>query len=155
VDETWVKVGSQEAWLWLAFEPYGRWFLGFRLSRTRNILTAELFLQTLIDRYGRHPVYTDEGDWYPDACRSLELEHRIYDAVRGNLMERFVQYVKDRTEVFDDYFPCRREHCRFEHVEGWLRYYQLFFNLFRRRGAMERSPILQLAALIKGGKDPP
>ena len=155
VDETWVKVGSQEAWLWLAYEPYGRFFLGFRLSRTRNILTAELFLQGLMDRYGRCPVYTDGGDWYPDACRSLGLEHHLYDAVRGNLMERFVQYVKDRTEVFDDYFPCRREHCRLEHVEGWLRYYQLSFNLFKRRGALRRSPILQLTNLIKGGKDPP
>jgi putative transposase len=70
-------------------------------------------------------------------------------------MERFVQYVKDRTEVFDDYFPCRREHCRLEHVEGWLRYYQLSFNLFKRRGALRRSPILQLTNLIKGRKDPP
>ena len=92
---------------------------------------------------------------YPAACLSLGLEHRIYDAVRGNLMERFVQYVKDRTEVFDDYFPCRREHRRFEHVEGWLRYYQLSFNLFKRRGARQRTPILQLTNLIKGGKDPP
>jgi transposase-like protein len=49
VDETWIKVGSQEAWLWLAFEPYGKFFLGFYLSRTCNILTAELFLQGLID----------------------------------------------------------------------------------------------------------
>jgi transposase-like protein len=99
VDETWIRVGSQEAWLWLAFEPYGRFFLGFYLSRTRNILTAELFLQSLIDRYDRRPVYSDEADWYPAACRSLELEH--HDAIRGNLMERFVQYVKDPTEGFD------------------------------------------------------
>jgi putative transposase len=82
----------------LAFEPYGRFFLGFYLSRTRNILTAELFLC-------RHPVYSDGADWYPAACRSLGLEHHVYDALRGNLMERFVQYVKDRTEGFDDYFP--------------------------------------------------
>jgi len=102
VDETWLRIGSQEAWLWLAFEPYGRFFLGFYLSRTRNILAAELFLQGLIDRYGRHPVYSDGANWYPDACRSLGLEHRIYDCLSGNLMERFVQYVKDRTECFDD-----------------------------------------------------
>jgi hypothetical protein len=30
-----------------------------------------------------------------------------------NLMERFVQQIKDRTECFDDHFPCRRrkENC--------------------------------------------
>jgi transposase-like protein len=64
-DETWIKVGSDEAWLWLAFEPYGRLFLGFYVSRTRNIPMAELFLQGLIDRYGGHPVYSDGADWYP------------------------------------------------------------------------------------------
>jgi hypothetical protein len=26
-----------------------------------------------------------------------------------NLMERIIQYIKDRTEDFDDYIPCRRE----------------------------------------------
>jgi putative transposase len=51
-------------------------------------------------------------------------------------MERFVQYVKDRTEGFDDYFPCRRERCRFEHVR-------------------DRLPILQLSQIMRGPKDPP
>jgi hypothetical protein len=48
----------------------------------------------------------------------LGLEHHAYDALSGNLMDGFVQYVKDRTEGFDDYFPCRRERCRLEHLEG-------------------------------------
>ena len=34
----------------------------------------------------------------------------------GNLMERFVQYVKDQTEGLDGYFPRRAMRCRFEHV---------------------------------------
>jgi len=155
VDETWVKVGSQDAWLWLAFEPTGRFFLGFYLSRTRSILTAELFLQSLIDRYGRHPVYSDGANWYPEACRSLGLQHHVYDGSSGNLMERFVQYVKDRTESFDDYFPCRKEHCRLEHVKGWLNYYMLSFNLYKRRDALNLSPILQLCQIIREPKDPP
>jgi len=155
VDETWIKVGGQAAWLWLAFEPYGRFFLGFYVSRTCNILTAELFLQGLIDRYGRRPVYSDGADWYPAACRSLGLEHHVYDVPRGNLMERFVQYVKDRTEAFDDYFPCRGERCRLEHVRGWLSYYMLSFNLFKRRDAFKSSPIVLLSQIIRGPKDPP
>jgi hypothetical protein len=40
-------------------------------------------------------------------------------------------------------------------VEGWLRYYMLSFNLFKRREALNQSPILQLTQLIKGAKDPP
>jgi hypothetical protein len=36
-----------------------------------------------------------------------------------------IQYIKDRIESFDDYFPCRkREECRLEHnIINW-------FNLF-------------------------
>jgi len=70
-------------------------------------------------------------------------------------MERFVQCVKDRTEGFDDYFPCRNERCRFEHVKAWLSYYMLSFNLFKRRDAFKRPPILQLSQIIRGPKDPP
>jgi len=98
VDETWINVGSQKAWLWLAFEPYGIFFLGFCLSGTRNILTAEVFMRGLIDRYGRHPVHSDGADWYLAACRSLGVGHHVYDALRGNLMERSVQCVRDRME---------------------------------------------------------
>jgi len=36
VDETWVEMGGQEAWLRLTFEPYSKLFLGFHLSRTRK-----------------------------------------------------------------------------------------------------------------------
>jgi len=47
-------------------------------------------------------------------------------------MERLVQYVKDRTECFDDYFPCRKENCRLDYVKGWFNYFMLSFNLLKR-----------------------
>jgi transposase-like protein len=81
-DETWIKVGSDEAWLWFESEPYGR-FLGF--SRTRSILTAKLFLQSLIDLYGRRQVYSDEAAWYPTACSSLGLELSLVSHSFGQL----------------------------------------------------------------------
>jgi transposase-like protein len=59
IDETWLKVGCDAMWLWLAVEPYRRKILGFYLSRTMNILVAELFLARLKKRYGAKPVYTD------------------------------------------------------------------------------------------------
>ncbi|NHV07458.1 MAG: hypothetical protein HA495_09025 [Thaumarchaeota archaeon] len=37
-------------------------------------------------------------------------------------MEREVQ--KDRTENFDDYFPCSKKVCRLDHV--WLNLFHLF-----------------------------
>ncbi len=32
-----------------------------------------------------------------------------------------IQYLKDRTECFDDYFPCRKDNCKLNHVINWLR----------------------------------
>jgi hypothetical protein len=35
-------------------------------------------------------------------------------------MERIVQYVKDRTEDFDDYIPCKGEGCDRRHAQMLL-----------------------------------
>ena len=40
IDETMIRIGPSEAWVWIAFEPAHRQFLGFRISRQRNILDA-------------------------------------------------------------------------------------------------------------------
>jgi putative transposase len=120
VDETYVKVGSFEAWVWIAVAPIHRYLLGVHLSRHQNILVAELFLKSLVERYGRHVVYSDGGPWYPEACRALRLEHRLHSSYEKSLMERANQYLKDRLEEFDDYYPCTREGCDLAHVGNWL-----------------------------------
>jgi len=140
IDETWLKVGCDVMWLWLAVEPYRRKILGFYLSRTRNILVAELFLARLKKRYGAKPVYTDGANWYPDACRSLGLSHEVYGDELRSLMERLIQTVKDRTECFDDYFPCRKEHCRLDHIKAWLNIYSVYYNLVRRHTTLGAPP---------------
>jgi len=28
--------------------------------------------------------------------------------------------IKDRTECFDDYFPCRKEKCKLGHINNWF-----------------------------------
>jgi alpha-amylase/alpha-mannosidase (GH57 family) len=42
------------------------------------------------------------------------------DSRLRNLMERIVQYIKDRTEDFDDYIPCKREKCGKRHAQMLL-----------------------------------
>ena len=34
-----------------------------------------------------------------------------------SLIEKTMHYKKDRTEGFDDYFPCQKENCNLEHVK--------------------------------------
>ena len=82
----------------------------------------------MIKKYGKNPVSTDDGGgtWYPQACRFLKLRHHhthSYYYEKSIIIERTIQYIKDRTECFDDYFPCQKDNCTLEHVRNW-------FNLF-------------------------
>jgi hypothetical protein len=44
-----------------------------------------------------------------EACKWLRLKHEVYDTeLKMNKMERFIQKIKDRTERYDDYFPCMK-----------------------------------------------
>ena len=84
------------------------------------MLVAERFLADIVREYGKHSVSTDGGTWYPMACRFLGVEHHIHSSVEKSLIERTMQYIKDRTECFDDYFPCRMKNCKMKHVRNWL-----------------------------------
>ncbi|MEM4311554.1 MAG: hypothetical protein QXX95_04125 [Nitrososphaerales archaeon] len=74
-----------------------------------------------IRHYGKHPVYTDGALWYQEACKSLGLEHRLLYEDYKSFIERAIQYFKDRTESFDDCYPCRKRECSLEHIQKWLR----------------------------------
>jgi putative transposase len=71
----------------------------------------------------KHPVSTDGGTWYPQACKFLKLRHYLHSPFDKSIIERTVQYIKDRTERFDDYFPCRKKKSKLKHIRNW-------FNLF-------------------------
>jgi transposase-like protein len=62
---------------------------------------AEAFLKTLVKVYGNHPVYSDGVIWYPQACNFLGLVHILHSPFEKGIIERTIQYFKDRTEGFD------------------------------------------------------
>ena len=128
VDETLLKVGSEFIWLWVAIEPENRQILAVTISKERNMLIAERFLSNVVRHYGKHPVSTDGGTWYPMACQFLRLHHHVHSPYEKSLIERTMQYVKDRTESFDDYFPCRLKNCKLKHVRNWLNLFVKFHN---------------------------
>jgi hypothetical protein len=39
----------------------------------------------------------------------LRLKHIVYRIELKNIMERFIQHIEDRTECFDDNFPCKEK----------------------------------------------
>ncbi len=70
------------------------------------MFVAEYFLSDIVDKHGQYPVSTsDGGNRYPQACHFLKLNHHIHSSYEKSIIERTIQYIKDRTECFDDYFP--------------------------------------------------
>jgi hypothetical protein len=45
------------------------------------------------------------------------------------MMERFIQYLKDRTECFDDDLPYRKEGCDRQHFWNWLKMFFLYLYM--------------------------
>jgi putative transposase len=92
IDETIVKTGSELIWLWIAIEPKDREILSFHISKERNMFVAsERFLSSIVNDYGEHPVSTDGGAWYPQACRFLNLLHHIHSTFEKSIIERTMQ----------------------------------------------------------------
>ena len=128
IDETLIKIGSELIWLWVAIELGSKEILGISISKERNMLLAERFISSLVGIHGQHPVSTDGGSWYPQACRFLRLPHHIHSSYEKSIIERTMQYIKDRTECFDDYFPCRKKNCKLLHVWNWLNLFIGYYN---------------------------
>jgi putative transposase len=103
--------------------------LGIYISEERNMLVAEKFIRSLVEKYGRHTVYTDGGTWYDEACNIIGLKHYLHSSLEKSLMERVNQYFKDRIECFDDYYPCRqKDECNLFNVYNWIQFFVSMYN---------------------------
>jgi hypothetical protein len=92
------------------------------------MLIIERFLSKVVKIHGKHPVSTYGGTWNPQACKFLNLDHHIHSSLEKRLIERTMQYIKNRTECFDDYFPCRLKNCKLKHIRNWLYLFVKFHN---------------------------
>ena len=113
-------MGKQFVWIWVAIDNLTKVILGIRISFERTMLVAERFLKDLVKKYGKHKVSTDGGTWYPQACEFLKIQHHLHSPYEKSIIERAIQYLKDRTESFDDYFPCCKANCRLKHIANLL-----------------------------------
>ena len=66
IDETVIQIGNQHFWLWFCIEPIHRSVLGIHISEERTMIVGEKFIRLLVEKYGRHTVYTDGGTWYDE-----------------------------------------------------------------------------------------
>ncbi len=95
----------------------------------RNMLVAESFLRSLIKVHGKHTAYSDGGTWDPEACSYLGLKHLLHSPLEKSIIEITIEYFKDRTEIFDDYCPCKHK-IKYElsHVHNWLSLFVFMHN---------------------------
>jgi putative transposase len=80
------------------------------------------------------------------------LKHILHSSFEKSIIERAMEYVKDRTEAFDDYYPCRKKEaidCNLTHVHQWLVLFIFLYNLLK-----SESKIDIIKFLMRGGKDP-
>ena len=95
-----------------------------------SIFVCYQFFKQIRTKFGSKSIYyTDGAYWYNDACKWLRLKHVIYGTDLKNIMERFIQQIKDRTECFDDNVPCKIIECERKHVNNWLRLFLLYLYM--------------------------
>ena len=129
IDETLIQVGNKHFWLWICIEPVHKSVLGIHISQARNMLILSSFLESLLEKYGLHTVYSDGGTWYPEACNVLGLKHYLHSSLEKSFIERVIQYFKDRIESFDDYYPCsKKDKCNLEHVYNSIELFVSMYN---------------------------
>ena len=129
VDETLLKVGSELVWLWWG----GNWGCQQGNSLNKHIQGKE---HVCGRAFPIPPVRKAWGtpcfDWWRNmvspACQFLKLKHHIHSPYEKSIIERTMQYIKDRTESFDDYFPCKKKKCKLKHVINWLNLFSDFHN---------------------------
>jgi putative transposase len=132
IDETQLKVGSEYIWLrWVAIEPKNKQILGLNISKEQNMFVGtERFISHLIKIHGKHIIFLLRWRyiWYPQACKFLKIDHHLHFSYKKSIIERTMQYIKDRTENFDDYFPCRKKNCKLKHVKNRLNLFVDYHN---------------------------
>lgn len=94
VDETLIELGSGYIRLWVAIKPKQRPILQIDISFKRNMLIAERLVSSLINTYGRYPVSTDGGTWYPQDFKFLKLKHHLHCPSEKSIIERTIHYIK-------------------------------------------------------------
>jgi putative transposase len=99
--------------------------LAQNIAQDRNMPVVKKFLSGIVKIHGNHPGSTDGGTWYPMTCRFLGLKHYIHSPFEKSLIGRTIQYIKDGTESFDNYLPCRMKNCKLNHLQNRI---NLFVN---------------------------
>ena len=83
-------------WFMDLYRPIDKSLLGI-ISQKRKILVTEKFIESLVEKYGKHAVFINGGTWDPEVCNFLFK--RIAYHLEKNLMERVTLYLRTEPRV--------------------------------------------------------
>ena len=80
-------------------------------------------------------------------CHVLRLKHYLHFSIEKSIIERIMQYFKDRVESFDDYYPCnsKRRDCDNGHVYNWV---ELFVSMYNNTIVAKNNPVQILKVFV-------
>jgi transposase-like protein len=126
-DETVLKIGGSDLWLWDIIDDKTRFLLATRLSRSRTTKDAQMLIDRAIKMAGKSPkaVVTDKLPSYLDVSYGKNADHiqgGIARAGKDNTqkIERFHGTLKARTKVMRG---LKNFETALDFTEGWLAHY--------------------------------
>jgi len=148
-DETLLQVKDMELWFWYVIDPKTRKLLHFMISWNRTNHACRKLFRELEAIYGKNPqlVITDGGPWYYILPRMGIPHERVSGGIRSYI-ERFIETIKDRTRMFDNYFPSETPWVA-GHVHKWMILYAFYYNWIRSHLTFgDNSPILAEQGIV-------
>lgn len=97
--KTMLKVSNECVWLCVAIEPIDKIIPRIHMSVKRSMIVLNyLFMnyqQSMVKRSNLYPLIEALG--IRRLCKFLKLEHHLHSTFEKGIIEKTVQYVKDRT----------------------------------------------------------
>ena len=138
VDETKLKLGGRQLYVWAAIDVDSREVLALDASWQRSSLNAWLFLRKMLRRCKNKPLtLVDRGPWYPWALRELGLPWSHITFGMRNRVERWFRTLKERTGRFYNNFPSRKG---ITCVKTFLETFMYWYNHLRTHQSLGAPP---------------
>lgn len=151
-DETVLKIGGSQVWLWDIIDTRTRMLLASRLSRSRTTQDAQILIDRAVKFAGKHPasVATDQLASYLDVFYGKDAEHRqgspFSKEDSTSLIERWHGTLKSRTKVM-------RGLKNFETANDFTQAYLAYYNYLRPHEALGNKTPAEVAGVIYPYKD--
>ena len=130
VDETLLKVGLEFIRLWVAIEPNNKQILTLSIFKGKQHAYCWKFFVRCSKDLWKASSINRRWNLVPNGLQVSKTKTPCSFLIREKPDWKNYAVHKDRTESFDDYFPCRKENCKLKHVLNWM---NLFVSYITRR----------------------